>query len=368
MNILYISHSHEGTGFSFAAHNYIKALLTTGYDVTCRHIKLNQNNPKVPDFITGLEKKKIEDEDVDVVIQHVLPHHMSYIYGVKNIGLCVYDTDSLRQMQWDRYLNCMDEVWLPNTWTTFQKEITPRVRYIPHTFDTSIYTKQFEPLQIRETAGSCVFYTIADLNARKNIRDFVIAFYNEFHSNEPANIVLKVSKHGTGPDELANALMGSISDIKKDMKLYPNISDYKQELLITNSVTEQEINQLHTSFYCYVNTSRGEAWNMPQFDAWAFGNRIIYYQSPIQSYPYLNGNHYRIDTEVTPCFGYNDTFQGLGTSRENWGSSDISLLQKSMRIVYNEWCKNPNKLLHKDYEKYSYESVGKLMKVALNGK
>ena len=46
-------------------------------------------------------------------------------------------------------------------------------------------------------------------------------------------------------------------------------------------------------------------------------------------------------------------------------TGDIEDLRKAMRNVYNDWVKNSEKTSHTEYEKYSFESVGKLMKEAL---
>lgn len=369
MKLLYLSHAFENSGFSTAAHNYIKALLTVGVDVVSRHIKLNNSVGIVPDFINECEAKSLDG--CTHVIQHVLPHHLSYVPNLRNIAICVYDLSSLRYCEWDRQLNCMDEVWIPNIYTEFQKEIITKISYIPHACNSDVFKKTYEPLNIKELGGTCVFYTIADLNMRKNIRDFFLAFYSEFHSNEPVSIMIKTSKFGLSPEESAEAVMNSVADIKKDMKLYPKVGDYTREVIITNRLTDDEMYQIHQSGFCYVNTSHGEGFLLPQFDAWALGNRVIFYATQQQDYCYLRqlGNDYHsVTVGQTPCFNYNDTFPNLGTSRENWANSDISALRIAMRKVYNEWKVNPNKLPQPNYEKYSYESIGNIMKEALSGK
>jgi len=360
MKILFIGHYREGSGYSEASFGYINALIAGGHDVICRAHKLNDSNTEIPRHIAELEKE-IGDR-VDIIIQHLLPHNMSYIPGAKNIGICVHDTSSLRYCEWNRFLNCMDEVWIPNTYTPWYGEITVPVKYVPHAFDTAKYAQQSESLDIKELGGSCIFYTIAELNIRKNFRDTLIAFHTEFHSNEPVNFIIKTSGNGMSPEETHNVVSQSINQIKSDLKLYPSPEKYKPEIIITHRLSDEQIAMLHSSGYCYVNTSRGEGWCIPQFDAWAYGNRCIYYSSPVNDYVYMrNSSEYQVDCNATNCLGYKETFGNLGTAREDWNESNIPDLRVAMRSVYEEWLQNPYKNRHTNYNDYSYEAVGKMI-------
>jgi hypothetical protein len=358
MKILFICHMREGTGYSEASFGYMNALIAGGHDVVARNYKLNGSWPEIPDNIAELERKPLEG--CEIVIQHLLPHNMSYIPNMKNIGICVHDTSSLRYCEWDRYLNCMDEVWIPNTWTPYMEEITVPVKYIPHAFDVSKYTKEHENLDIKELGGTCVFYTIAELNIRKNFRDTLIAFHTEFHSNEPVSFIIKTSGGGLSPEETHNVVSQSINQIKDDLKLYPSPEKYKPEVIITHRLTNEQIESLHCSGDCYVNTSHGEGWCIPQFDAWAYGNKVVYYSSPVNDYVYMRKNpKHQVDCKAVNILGYKDTFPNLGTAREEWSDSNIPALRKAMRSVYDEWLNNPAKVTHTDYQEYSYEEVGK---------
>lgn len=70
MNILYIGHYREGTGWAKAAIDYILALDSIGVNVVCRNLPLTNNNKPVPERISELEQKSVEN--IDYCIQHVL--------------------------------------------------------------------------------------------------------------------------------------------------------------------------------------------------------------------------------------------------------------------------------------------------------
>lgn len=367
MKVLFIGNYREQSGFGVASIGYIKALLTTGHDIVCRCFYLGSSNAQIPEEVIQCEKKSLDN--VEVVIQHLLPHNMSYIPNVKNIGICVNDTSSLKSMEWDRYLNLMDEVWVPQDYNPpFLQELTVPVKYVPHAFDTEKYKKTIEPLNINEVNGTCIFYTIADLNIRKNVRDTIIAYHSEFSFNEPTTLLLKISKSGMSHQESFNIVSQSINSIKSDLKLYPNPEDYRKELIITQFLPEEQLEKIHATGFAYVNTSHGEGWCIPQFDAWAYGNRVIYYTSDKYNYSYLKltDTKFKVECKTTNILGYKDTFQQLGTAREEWNDSNIIDLRKKMREVYNEWLNDKEKIKHCRYENYSYKEVGILMESLLN--
>ena len=367
MTVLYIGHFRERSGFSIAAENYVRALVSAGVDVVCRNIKLSPVQHSSPQFIAELEQKSLDG--VTHVIQHVLPHHYSYVEGLKNVGLFVYDLDDPSYCEWTRYANCLDEVWVPNEENVGMFSVPTYC--VPHTFDTTTYSKDYAPLDIAELGGSCTFYTIADLSKRKNLRDTIVAFHSEFHCNEPVNLVIKTSRFGLSPEQCAEVVTNDLSKIKNELKLYPSVGEYKPEVLITHGLTDNQIGSIHKSGFCYINSSRGEAFAMPQFDAWAYGNHVICYCNN-NMYSYFRSSHdsvrllHPVLCEKEPCYGYSDTFQQLGTARESWLGSNVPGLMRNMRHVYEQWLTNPNKLKHTDYEDFSYESVGKRMKGLLS--
>ena len=113
MKVLYVGHYREGTGWSQAAIDYILALDAVGVDVVCRPIKLNNNQPELPERILQLENKPSAASTH--CIQHVLPHHMEWNGSFeKNIGLFVTETQSINWSPWPARLKLMDEIWVPN--------------------------------------------------------------------------------------------------------------------------------------------------------------------------------------------------------------------------------------------------------------
>ena len=74
MKVLYLGHYKEGTGWSVAAINNILALNKQDIDLVTRNVRLTKE-VEVPEEILELEKKDLQN--IDVCIQHVLPHHLT---------------------------------------------------------------------------------------------------------------------------------------------------------------------------------------------------------------------------------------------------------------------------------------------------
>ena len=130
-------------------------------------------------------------------------------------------------------------------------------------------------------------------------------------------------------------------------------------------MSEEEIMQLHESCHCFVNTSYGEAWSYPAFDAMGMGNCVIstYCGGPKDFLRKYNNSGF-VDGRYKPVFGMeNENFSNYNSSRELWMETDIDVLRTAMRMAYLNNCNKQEKL--QIVKEYSRENVGNLMKGSL---
>jgi len=361
MKVLYIGHFTNGTsGWRQAALDYLLAMDSVGIDVVPRSVRLNDSKPEMPERYKELESKSIKG--CDVVIQHVLPHHLKYDGRFnKNIALCVYESAGQFLSNWDSKINMMDELWVPSEFTrnVFDSSgITRPIKIVPHTFNLNKYKQKYDKIDNSDISGNYIFYTIADLNIRKNLRAIVEAFHLEFTPNEPVKLIIKSQKFGKSAQETFELIKSECDKIKDGMKLYRNRDVYHRELIITTQLSELELMQLHATGNCYVNSSHGEAWCIPLFEAMAMGKQLIF---PEHMYDYLDDYYpsqgmYPITSSENICFGCTDTFWEIGSSRESWNEYSINNIAEQMRRAYNERnLQNDNSYIA---ENYNYETVG----------
>lgn len=358
MKVLYISHNKEGSAWSSTANKHMLALDSVGVDVVSRTVKLNSFDGEYPDKIKEFENKDVND--VDYVIQHILPHHYQYFNRCKaNIGFYLNDMDTLNIPMWTNKIGLMDRMWCPNLNTSHVLQpISKRVDIVPHPTDMSIYSKKYDKVELGNHNGNYIFYFIGELISRKNIRDMIRAFHTEFGINEPVSLLLKVNKAGVPSQKIMEMLTNEINNIKQSLKLYPSIEQYHKEIIVAGNIPQEEICQIHTTGNCYLNLSHGEAWSIPTFDAMMFGKQII---APDKYYDYLDEANYpynKVYPSSDDILGYNDTFFELGNAKEQWLNYSICNVRRAMRIAFNERDTFAPEIPTKKYDIYS---IGKIM-------
>lgn len=363
--VLYISHHRENTGSGEAARNYILALDAAGVDIVPRPVRLGVPSASLPKKILELEQKSAKN--CDVCIQHVLPHHMFFDGRFKkNIALLVVDTQDWYHSGWNKEVNQFDEVWVPNNElksTATNNKVTVPVKVIPHAFNLEKYTQKYPKVDIKDTYGNYIFYTISEYNRRKRIIALIEAFHLEFSRNEPVSLLIKTHKPNTSQSEVYNLIKYDCDSVKSALKLYPSNEAYHKEILLTNNAPEEQVYSIHKSSHCYVTSSFGEAFCIPAFEAMAFGNSVV---APNIGGPkdFLSGYNkgYLANGRYVPVTGMNETFQNLHTGREKWFSVDVSDLAGKMRQAYENRDLKPN---NEKIQLNGYEYIGNLMKKEL---
>lgn len=159
------------------------------------------------------------------------------------------------------------------------------------------------------------------------------------------------------------------NEIKTASKLYSDIGRYPSEIIITSYLSNEEIADLHKSCHCFINTSYGEAWNYPAFDAMAYGNSVISTNcgGPKDFLRYYSSS-YTIDGVYKPVFGmHQENFANYNSSFETWCDIDVQHVASAMTDAYNNQI-GVEKNLHglEIAKQYSYEKIGDLMKEFLN--
>ena len=368
MKVLYIGHFREAGGWSNAAIDFALALDKVGVDVVCRDIKLTDKQSELPDRIKELEQKTLDS--VDCCIQNVLPHHLVATDKFKkNIAYFFSETASITS-SWIDNLNLMDEVWVPNSTNCDalqDSKIETNVRIVPVPCDLSKFAKQYDELDMLEVNDQFKFYTMCDLNSRKNIESIIKCFHSEFCNGEQVALVLKINRYGLSPDQVGLEFENISKSIKERMRIGP-VSSLAKEVIIPTYLSNDQMAQLHKTCDCYINLSHGEAWSIPAFDAMAFGNTPICGKEggPRQ---FINEGDKNTGCLVNGvydvCFHIDPAFDFLFTGREEWFHPSESEAKKAMRYYYENRDKIDKSAGFKQAEKFNYEVIGNKMKEVL---
>ncbi len=359
----------DGTGWSHSAEDYILALDNAGVDVVPRPIKLNALRFPLHKRIQELQEKS--SSGCDVIIQHILPHMMEYNSAFKhNIALFELETHSIKHTMWPEYINNMDYAWVTNMHgmiTCENSGVKIPTHFIPHAINTEKYNRDYLAINIPGVDGNFTFYTIADMNNRKNLTALIRAYHTEFDPSEPVSLVLKCSRYGMDNREVLTHLKAYCNEIKKGLGLYPSLDCYKPEVFIPNVVEDEQVYQLHNSCDCFVLPSCGEAFCIPAFDAMGFGKTPIVTKGS-GFLDYMDDNcGWLVKKYAQQAFKGTDAFASIYTGKETWDVVDNMDLARCMREAYE----NPKlrqqkaKAGREKVKSFSYERTGSLLRKML---
>ena len=372
MKVLYIGVYRDGTGWGQAAIDYILSLDAAGVEVVPRALKLNGRQHVPPERVLELESKS--SRGCDVVVQHVLPHQMDYNGRMFNVGLFASETSDFRASVWPDRLNCMDKVVVINRQqaeAARRSGVTVPIYVVPHATDISRFQRSYEPLEsLRpyKERGDFLFYFIGEMVRRKNLAALLKAFHLEFDPSEPVQLVIKTDRPGLPPDESRRHVEAFCNEIKRGLKLHGGkVEHYKEEVVITDRLTDQGMMRLHATCDCFVLPSYGEAWAIPAFDAMAMGKTPIV-TACTGFLDYLSDSEgWLVRCHEEPVFGVNDTFEDLFVGSESWSAVDISHMRRCMRDAYEKESLRKEKATNgiaKAYD-FSYGVIGPVLKKAL---
>lgn len=365
--ILFISHGLESSGWGVAARGYINAMDSAGLDVVAKFVTLGSANHKLSPRLQELSEK--DSKGCNICIQHLLPSHMDYNGRFdRNIALAVYENLGAGMSNWQNKINCFDELWTSSRYSKlcFESMGTDiKIEVVPHAFDISLYSKTYEKISHPELDGNFIFYTIADLNRRKDIGSLIKAFHLAFTTNEPVRLLIKTSKFGLTPNQCAEALSRDCKAIKEGMKLYRRAEDYSDEIIIPEFLEEEELMRVHSTGHCFVSTSHGEAWNQPLFDASTIGKFCIHTQQDSETPHYDYATGVGVPCHYDAVFGGEGFFE-LGSSRELHCQIQSHVLAGVMRNLYinrenTKYIKMRQNNINTN-QRYSYKNVGEHIK------
>lgn len=403
MLLEFYGHFDAQTGYGRAARDLANALHRhSGWKLNCHHLGPNGITP-------GLSNATGTDSP-DVVLVHALPGNCGrvleaegYFDGnmAKGPPLVAYTTwEATRFFHkwmlprdaggWDGLR--FDALWMP--WQKPLDEMRDRVgaelgaakecagygiktAWIPHTYDPTRWSARTEdrdrqrPLKTIGPADALRFYWMGAPSARKNpfgvIRAFVAAFAG---GDEKVALIL----HGPiSPSDWAHLMAMTGADPRWLVE---------HVFLSNRGLDEAAIPEFHLEHDVFVTASRGEAWNLPAFEAALTGNWVI---APMGqgSDAFLNSDS---SSRVTPLGiepAWQDALvtdlsdegggkraqvkvtglQGLDPTIHCWDVPHIGAIAEKMHSCYHASRVRPTR--PQDYSVYSYPEIAKTVVKAL---
>lgn len=335
MNILFVGPYRNFDGWGVGAREFIRALKTTPHNIKIKpHFPAGKPGAELQE-LDILELEYTDIDNFDVVIQNTMPHWFTYdaSFG-KNIAWLPFETSGWRNV-WPTKCNMMDEIWTTCAYSrkcleSSVKDQKFKTALVPIPTDVEKYKKEYPLVPESFTSDRFMFYFIGEYIERKNLDMLVRAFHLEFDRNENVGLLIKTNRSGMSPDQLTKVLSDRIEQIKVELSLYAMTSMYKNEVLITDRLSDEEIYGIHQSCHCFVMPSSGEGWNIPAVDAMGFGNTVV--MTPNGAYEYAAD--YVIDYEESPVNTRDKPMSDLFNGWESWQAPSLKSLMRCMRNAF----------------------------------
>lgn len=367
MKVLYCSNYLDGTGWSEAGINGILSLDAAGIQVVPRPLKLNNAMHSPPARVLELESRS--SAGCTHVIQHTLPHLMSFNGNLCNIAMFESETSHFRNTCWADRLNLMDFIWVRNNQQVqacHASGVTKPVKVVPHATNVTKFQQSWgvlDSLRPYKDKGDFLFYFIGEHVRRKNLLAAVKAFHLEFDLYEPVQLVIKASVPGASAGQAEQTIREDIHKLKQAMKQ----TAYKTEVVLTERLTEAGLYKLHSTCDAFVSTSFGEGWCLPAMDAMGFGKTPIV-TNCTGFLDYIDDTvGYPVSCREEPCIGATDSLRDIYVANESWWSIDVNHLRRCMRAVYENKEERKRKAragVERVFD-FSYEAVGSQMRTLL---
>lgn len=353
MKIRYYGHVGQSTGYGRAASDLCMALLGAGAELEIRPLS-PPNARHFTDAYLPLASCVRRDGELDpaphATIVHTIPVDCLKVKGIVQGGPTKVESPWIAYTTWEaltrppelRAAMCeFDQVWHPCRANA--EALTGRAppRILPHCFEPATLATRRAPyfgdVMVAQTGDRPFrFYYVGAFTERKNVAGVVEAFRAQFADEWGVTLTLHCAGAGK-----AHALSIGL-DQQRDPATW---QDDGQVFLHTDFVGDHHIAALHAIHDCFVTASRGEAWNLPCFDAVLAGRHVL---APVG----LGSDDYLDGTDATQ-------FVTAAPANALWLEPDLEMLSRQMRAVYEGRVRN----LFVNYdlvELYGYPAVAKL--------
>jgi glycosyltransferase involved in cell wall biosynthesis len=369
MKIVYIGQFNDACGYANAARKYLKIFDKDKYFkenlilVSVNAEKKNYASKEETDLINKYLVKdpalfnELINSGEYIVLVHFLPNIATdpvvkqiIEKSKKNFNIVYWETDALPKQWIELYKSKIyDEIIVNSKWNQeiFSRDagLKTNLTYLP-------YTKK--ELQFSHGDKFTIF-AMSQWVFRKGFDILIKAYTQEFFNNTDTQLLIKTYRfETTSRDSEENEraiILKEASEYKKSIYDYGKNSD-TSIYIITGHISDERIQDLYSKSNIFCSTARSEGFGMTLADACSYGIPIVALNTtghidfidPKNSFLY-NGHLVPISNQ-----GFH-----LNSLNMNFYEPDILSVRKQLRICYNIWKEDRNKLLEigKNNREYS---------------
>ena len=363
MSSLFIGPYRQNDGWGAASRDYIKAIHTQISDLSCKPIYyIPKGCSDLEGDILSCEKRRFSK--VDTIFQTCLSQSFTPNNYAKNVGITMLETTDISKSVSVKIINELDEICVPSNQEAKCLKIsgvTIPIKVISQPINIDFYKNNKDhKISFNNSVmdNSFKFYTIGEMVYRKNLLDIVTAFNLAFKHTDNVSLVIKTNT-------TAKHVREKIDDWKKRLNLK---KQYRQEIVITDRLSDLDLLGLHNHCDCFVSASYGESFCRPAAEALILGKTPIVTDNTGMTDFVNNDNGYIVQSKRIPVTpdrtGMAPQFDNY-TANEYWYQPNVYQIAQSMKDIYNMSRKNKEEYQKKknlgieSMEQFSYENIGK---------
>lgn len=270
-SIRYYSHLQQSTGYGRAALELAQALDRGRVELELRTLGPRDTDWSPEAFSIPLIRPIANP---DAVIVHTLPgdcHRVLEIEGLRRgagpklVAYTTWEALTAPAAITDPLFERFDQVWVPSrpNYTAFggrEPATASQLQVVPHCYDD---VERLLPDPRAHDGDRFRFYWVGAWTARKNPQGLITAFAHSFLPGSRAELV--IHSPGCSHDQFVSAL--AATGLQQ--------SELPPITLSNKFLGADSLAKFHRDSDCFVTASRGEAWNLPAFDAMLAGRHII---------------------------------------------------------------------------------------------
>jgi len=370
MNSLFVGPYRQNDGWGAASRDYIKAISTQIPYLSTRPIYYTNNH------VNEIDKQIKEYEsslysNYDIVFQKCLPHSFTVDKKIKkNVGITMLETNDISRSVSINIINQLDEILVPSSQEAKCLKLSGvniPIKIISQPIDVNFYHNNIDyKLDLSSTLDKTFkFYTIGEFIERKNLLDLVLAFHLAFEDTDKVSLILKTNHPAADSKRSLSIIKEEIENLKKKMNIRQR---YKNEIIITDRLTDKDMVGLHNSCDCFVMPSCGESFCRPAAEALILGKTPIVTDNTGMVDFINSDNGYIVNSRKCPVLlnqrSLSNDFD-IYNAYEYWYKPNIYHLAECMVNIYNLYKKDKKSYDIKKQKginaasQFSYENIGK---------
>lgn len=332
--ILFTGPVYDSSGYAVASRGIVNLLCDIGFEVK---LFPNKNwkglGAKLEKEELELIKSLIVDGGGLVKTDHLTVYSMQTLTQgqipvefkkTSEIVHTMFETDRC-PVHWVDPLNNVSSVFVSSKWgvETFKLSGVKNVEYMPFWIDTDVFSPE-TPKLLNDPRFKFLF--IGELNARKNLRGLLQAYFHAFRNNK--DVVLFV-KSWVGTKEKLKIFVESVGSLRTQM----GVNKFPTVILFNDQIPSSYIPGLINSCDCLVAPSCGEGFGFPQLYAMSCAKPVIGVSWSAPTDYFTNENSILIEYEVGPV-SYEIVKQDSNFYGHHWAIPNLEHLSRLLKWAY----------------------------------